>query len=87
MNRIFKYPLNIGKTSLELPVGSKILSVQMQEHTLTMWALVENTNTLYKTYTFNVYGTGQHVESTEFQEFVATVQDGDLVWHVFKQVG
>lgn len=83
-SRIYKYPLEMkDKQVLMLPPGCRILSVINQGGNMVLYALVDIEN--YK-YAVNIYivGTGNPVPP-EIDEaaFVATVQQGQFVWHVF----
>lgn len=83
MTAIYKYPLEItGTQAVVMPVGSYILSVQMQGQVLTAWALIDDTQLSKEIRTVVVYGTGQPLPDYFKQPhiFRATVQEGDYVW-------
>lgn len=74
---IWKYPLAIDRNILQMPLGARVLTVQMQAGTPCLWALVwPHLET--ETRIFDVYGTGHPVPAA-CGDYVATVQD----WHVF----
>lgn len=81
MNQVFKYSLNIGTTIVGLPLGAKVLSVQMQRGTVTMWALVDP-SAMPLPRMFDVVGTGWNVPEDGI--YRGTVQAGDFVWHAFE---
>lgn len=78
--KIFKYPLKItGKQSIKIPRNHRILSVQVQDGILCVWAAVEPEGcTVFRE--FLIVGTGCDMPE---EEHIATVQDGHLVWHIF----
>jgi hypothetical protein len=91
MNKtIWKYELKIDDLqNVIMPIGAEILSVQMQNKTPCLWALVnpdeKDTDTRY----IETFGTGHPVaydmEST--REFIGTYQTRGLVFHVFEYTG
>lgn len=88
MKKIFKYQLGIiGWQEVELPIGAKILSVQMQHEKLFLWALVNEDKRKEKR-EIVLAGTGHPIEDTDDLKFLGTVQemDGDLVWHIFEEI-
>lgn len=78
--KIFKYPLKLtDEQSIEIPRNHKILSVQIQMGVLCLWAAVEpEGDTVFRT--FLIVGTGCDMPE---EGYIATVQDGTLVWHIF----
>jgi len=80
--RIFKYPINIGKTDIGLPVGSYVLSVQMQNGQPCVWVMLDPDDENKTVATFEVVGTGHDIDRTD-KGFVGTFQDGAFVWHLF----
>ena len=85
--KVFKYPLNINKPIVEVPVGSKFLSVQAQKDSLMAWFLVDELQKNYTTVLFSIVGTGHDVPN-DIGDFVSTVQmfEGSLMFHIFKSV-
>ena len=87
MKTIWKFNVGgLGQTTIEMPKGAEILSVQAQRGEVVMWAAVD-----YRAATearaFLVVGTGS-VEGVDEHtcRFIGTVQlhNGDLVLHVFE---
>ena len=95
MKTIYKYPMRgVGINELNLPVGAKILTAQMQGDALMVWALVDDhPDRLTDPRTFYVLGTGWNAEmlyrenEEDIATYLATVQQKDgfvgFVWHVF----
>lgn len=81
--RIYKYRLHIGVTRLELPNSSQVLSVQMQGGNLEMWVLLDPEIPKILPRTFTVFNTGEILNNNQMG-YLATVQDGALVYHVFE---
>lgn len=80
---IFKYSLKITNYQpLSLPTGAEILSIQDQDGSLCLWALIDE-NAMLETRAFAVHGTGHFIFSP-IEKHLATVQQGGLVWHVFE---
>ena len=90
MKRIFKYELIAADHSkLCLPIGVRILSVEVQRGSVCLWASVDDYR---KEVCFvDVYtdGTGGDVSDAYFagKRFAGTVQLGDFVCRVFLEYG
>lgn len=82
--KIWKFELKKDRTQLvKMPEKSEIMDIQMQNGKLVMWAMVdpESENIEVK---INMYGTGWETNDNAIKdEYLATVQDGDFVWHLF----
>ena len=85
MSTIYKYPLEPGRTQLQIPHGAQALTVQMQNGTPCLWAKVDPTRPA-ELRIFDVYGTGNAMPDDPRMLYVATFQmeGGALVWHVFE---
>ena len=83
MTTIWKYVLQPGRNLVEMPSGSKLLTVQMQAGDPTLWALVVPGGPMV-TRIIDIYGTGHPLPANPGY-YLATVQmhGGSLVWHVF----
>lgn len=86
--KIWKFKLSKEKSQLvEMPEHSEILDIQMQDGEPVMWALVnEEANKI--DINIHMYGTGWefHENESEYateKQYLATVQDGEFVWHFF----
>lgn len=83
---IYKYPLKITDVQeIELPVDYQILSAQLQNGVINLWALVDPCVRKYKI-TILIHGTGHPLASFENKKFISTVQQGPLVWHIFERI-
>lgn len=72
---------------ISMPVGAKILCVQLQHGEPMMWALVDE-NAPKKAKQFHIFGTGFDVPQDIVLNYVGTFQvvGGSLVFHVFEEV-
>ena len=84
MKTIWKYQLELKDDQLiEIPVSSEFLSVGLQAGVLCLWVLVNPTYPLIGK-TILIRGTGHDLEVCfSKSDFIGTVQQGPLVWHVF----
>jgi hypothetical protein len=89
MKTIYKYPLEVKDTQfVELPLGSEILTVQMQGYNLCLWAAVNNQpNVVKKNRRIEIIGTGNPVPTGDLK-YISTFQmiGGELTFHVFENV-
>lgn len=65
-----------------MPLGAKVLSIQVQNDVPTIWAFVD-TAMPFEDRKFYVYGTG-HVIPLLANRHIATIQLIGLVWHIFE---
>lgn len=82
--RIYKYTIFETMPTV-MPKGAKILSVQVQKSTVTAWALVDPYEKEEEIRHFRCYATGEDF-NPENDIYLATVQDGPFVWHVWELV-
>jgi hypothetical protein len=82
---IYKYKLEKTIQELDIPVGGKVLSLQVQDNVPCIWVLVDS-NKLKVTRTFETFGTGQTIPPPYVREYIGTFQllRGNLVYHVFE---
>jgi hypothetical protein len=88
MKNIFKYHLALTEQqSISLPRDWDFLSLQVQHGEIVFWAAVDK-NERAITYRFWILGTGMGIPEDLFYDikFLGTVQLGNLVWHVYRQV-
>lgn len=88
MRTIYKYPLELGNCIVNIPVGSRILSVGSQRGTVCLWAEVDKISP----YTgkepalierkFCVIGTGHPLPNNLI--YIDTVVMEPFVWHVYE---
>ena len=86
METIWKYELETtDHQELELPLAAKVLTVQMQNGKPCLWALVD-TEEQKAGQSICIFGTGHPVEFVG--DYLGTYQlnDGALVFHVFKRL-
>jgi hypothetical protein len=84
--KVFKYALAIDdEVAVRLPVGARILSVQMQHGVPMLWALVDD-SAATEIRRFAWRGTGHDAAGLDADAFIATVQlqDGTLIFHLFE---
>lgn len=82
---IWKIELTKERTQLvKMPEKSEIMDIQMQNGKPVMWFLT-NPESKEIEVKINMYGTGWNIHNSIIikDEYLATVQDGDLVWHFF----
>jgi hypothetical protein len=87
MKRIYKYPLADSEAQeILLPLGAKILSLQVQKGIPCLWVESNFPCSTYVPVTFITYGTG-HGMADRLDEYIGTYQlyDGDLVFHVYRR--
>ncbi len=84
--KIYKYVLQIDDNqAIEMPEGATILTAQMQRGHLCLWAVVDIDPELpQKMRHIEIIGTGNLFTEAP-RRYIATVQDGSLVWHVFER--
>jgi hypothetical protein len=83
---IWKYPLELkDEQILQLPSRSKILTVQIQNGKLQLWALVNPELPKKQKYIY-IYGTGHKISNANQLEYISTIQikDGSLIFHIFE---
>lgn len=85
METIWKYKLSVtDKQIINMPIGAAILSVQTQEDTPCMWAIVDPSRSL-EARTIEIFGTGNPIYREDKRIFLGAFQlDNGLVFHVFE---
>lgn len=87
MKQIWKFRLEIQtQQNVSMPIGAKILCVQMQYGFPCLWAIVDTSRaTGLEDRLIILRGTGHPLTGDE-GEYIGTVQasDGRLVWHIFE---
>jgi|TARA_R100000049_G_C1952954_1_gene102436 hypothetical protein len=94
-NEIWKYKISDGVTTLQMPEGATILSVQNQMDTICIWAY-GRPSAKKEPRIIHIIGTGipliyediLNVPFDDFMKFIGTVQTrgGQFVWHVFEDI-
>lgn len=85
--RIHKYeiPAQPGSYPTRFPVNSRIVSAALKSGMLAVWAEVDPSISLFAVKMIHVLPTG-YEDVPPFARHIATILDGDLVWHVYEQV-
>ena len=89
--RIWKYTLqDTWKQTIAMPLGAKILTAQMQEGKIVLWVLFDHDwrvspEPLKKDRTFYMYVTEEPTD-LDYQHYIATLQMGHLVVHLFERM-
>ena len=86
MNKtIWKWSINGGKTTISIPIGAEILTVQKQREEVVLWALVD-ADSKKEEKEIMIYGTGHKVKDNP-GKYINTFQvsNGNLVFHVFDE--
>ena len=78
--KIFKY--KVDNNGISLPTGARILSCQLQEHCLQIWALVDPDETTFDHYDIKVVATGHDFDPRDW-DYLTTVQEEIFVWHIW----
>jgi len=86
MMKIFKYTLEVLEVQrLDIPKGSKLLSVEEQYGNIVLYALVDDTQGGLDSFEIFVKRTGYPADDIENYKFLGTVKlsEGKLMFHVF----
>ena len=86
MLSVWKFPLALkDEQSVRMPTGSEILTVQVQQGAIYLWALVAPKAPLVAR-TFMIFGTGDDIsEEGPRLAYIGTVQQGAFMVHVFEK--
>ena len=90
MKTIYKYEINaVDMVYIDMPKCAKVLTLQIQNGTPMIWALVDNKNETEQR-VFDIIGTGHSVPDLNGfrREYINTFQlhGGSLVFHLFELV-
>jgi hypothetical protein len=84
MRTVYKYKLDLGTTTVELPENAEILTVGKEPRgNYSLWAIVDTTAPLVKK-EFIILGTGHEIPNNAW--YIKSFRDGAFVWHVFELV-
>lgn len=87
--QIWKFIINTNKIIVEMPKDTEILTIQTQNETPCIWALVNPENEKELRH-FEVYGTGHDIyyDMGINRKYINTFQlgGGSLVFHLFERV-
>ncbi len=87
MKSIWKFQLEtIDKQELLMPIEAEVLTIQVQNEILCLWALV-NTDANKEVRVFEIFGTGNPVNN-ENKKYIGSYQlmKGAFVGHVFESI-
>lgn len=90
LDAVWKFPLLKQNNTLEMPTGSKVLTVGLQQGELCLWAQVPTLTKLMELRSFHVIGTGMQWHSSHDVRYVGTIIVGPpdhLVWHIYEYTG
>ena len=84
MRIVYKYSVPYADdVEIEMPQGAQVLSVQLQHGKPTLWALVEDTHpTTLRCFFWRATGDPLR-RHRAYAKFIGTVQDNNLVFHLF----
>lgn len=85
-NTIWKYPLKVTDINrIELPMGAKILCVQVQADAPCLWAEVNSLETDKSVHVIETFGTGHELDQSN-RVYIGTYQINNrfLVFHVYE---
>lgn len=88
MQVIYKYDLTLaGYQELTLPRNARILTADLQDCELKLWAIVDSENPARKI-GIHILGTGSIVPEIErgFLKHLNTIQQEGFVWHIFEEM-
>lgn len=89
MLSIYKYGIEPkNEITIELPMGAKVLNIQMQHNVPQIWCLVDPSAEMEKR-SFRLFGTGHEInESGENLLYINTFQmyEDNLVFHLFELI-
>lgn len=81
---IWKFPLELKEwQALDMPIGSEVLTLQVQEGTPTLWVMVDPLMPKVKKH-FHIVATGQAISEEQHGLYHGTWQSGPFVWHLFE---
>ena len=82
---IWKYPLTIPSTLVEMPMDADILTVQMQDKNPVLWCRV-NSDTKHPSESreFVFVGTGRPLPDAPSYEYIGTIQQSPFAWHLYE---
>lgn len=83
---IWKFPLEKPDNEILMPIQAEILTVQMQNNVLVLWALVDPLQSIKKKRIFRVFATGEESQFDNFK-YIGTFQQNWFVGHVFEWEG
>ncbi len=89
MKSVYKYSLTYnGIDTIEMPVGSKIIHVDVQHGAVRLWVLINKEEKGVEKRIFRIYGTGHDIDDNLKLLHIGSclTNEGTLVWHVFEEI-
>jgi hypothetical protein len=84
MKTVWKYPIDAQEVTLNIPKDYKVLKIEMQRNTPTMWVEVD-TDTKEVPKKFKIFGTGWPLDNNVTRHAGSYIQaEGAFVWHVYE---
>ncbi len=96
---IWKFPLdgwnelldgNINRVKLLMPMGSRILTLQIHDGEPMIWAIFDKRKLDYpiRERYFQIFGTGQEIEHVpnKRRNYIGSYQKPPYIWHLFEEV-
>lgn len=88
MRTIYKYTITSANnpsslSGIMMPVGAEILSLQVQDGLICVWALIDKEQNLQEYRVFNIFGTGFGI-AVEDKLYIDTIQHSGYVWHIYE---
>lgn len=86
MKTIHKFLLEISDhPTVSMPVGAKILKLEVQDNDAYIWALVDTNRSMVESRFFYIRGTGHNCSGLSHKQYIDTLFfESGLVFHVFK---
>jgi len=85
MRTIHKYALEVtDRQTVSLPQGARILTAQLHEGQLVMWAEVDDLSDDREERTVRIFGTGNPIAHGFTLDYIASVQMRPYVWHIYE---
>jgi len=86
MRTIHKFPFAFNNhVNLHMPLGAKIIHVDIQDGIYCFWAIVDTSKPLAN-YSFQILGTGHELpDSLDADHHVGTILHSGFVWHIFER--
>lgn len=70
-----------------MPIGAQILTAQMQNENLVIWAIINAQEEKKENRNIVIIGTGHVVgDIANINHYINTIQVGAMVWHLFEEV-
>lgn len=85
--RILKHQIDaIGIFEVRMHEGSKILDIQMQNNTPTIWVEADPEKPVIVR-RLHIFSTGKYIPEPDKKHYIGTFQlyDGRAVWHVYEE--